>query len=155
VGLCLLRLLLDRLGGFCGLLLLRGGELPHGHGLLHDYLVFAAVLVSKIGHFVPELGYECVVVIVYPFVYPTVYPVVHVDVHPPVLIFVVLERATGDAFTNGPLRNTEPAGRFLDGKTIYPASIPFVHMEDTRPLGAGTKALRAKPQLDVLKLGSK
>ena len=26
---------------------------------------------------------------------------------------------------------------------------------DTRPLGAGAKALRAKPKLDVLKLGSK
>jgi hypothetical protein len=55
-------------------------------------------------------------------------PAVQVDVYPPVFVFVVLERAAGDAFTDGSLRNTKPTGRFLDGKAIYPASIPFVHM---------------------------
>ena len=123
-------LILDSLtlSGFCRLLWLRCGELAHGHGLLHDDLVFAAVLVSKIGNFVPELGYECVAVGIYPFVYPFIYPAVQVDVYPPVFVFVVLERAAGDAFTDGSLRNTKPTGRFLDGKAIYPASIPFVHM---------------------------
>jgi hypothetical protein len=90
-----------------------------------------------------------------PFVYPFIYPAVQVDVYPPVFVFVMLERATGDAFTDGSFRNTKPTGRFLDGKAIYPASIPFVHMGNTRPLGAGAKALRAKPKLDMLKLGSK
>jgi hypothetical protein len=66
VGLCSIGLLLDRLSGFCGLLVLRCGELAHGHGLLHDDFVFAAILVPKIGHFIPELGYECVIVGVYP-----------------------------------------------------------------------------------------
>jgi hypothetical protein len=114
--------------------------------LLHDYLVFAAVLVSKIGYLVPTLGYERVTVGVYPFVYPTVYPVVQVDIHPSICVFVVLERATGDAFTDGSLGNAEPSGRFLNGETVYPASIPFVHTGDTRPLGAGPKALRSHPR---------
>jgi hypothetical protein len=125
--------------------------LPHGHSLLHDYLVFAAVLVPKISYFVPELGYECVTVGVYPFVYPSV----QVDVHPSVLALVVLKRAASDAFTDGPLGNPESASRFLDSETVYLASIPCVHIGDTRRFGPRTKALRAKPKLDMLNLGSK
>jgi hypothetical protein len=98
-------LILDSLtlSGFCRLLWLRCGELAHGHGLLHDDLVFAAVLVSKIGNFVPELGYECVAVGIYPFVYPTVYPGVQIDVHAPVLRFIVLESAPPNPFADSAL----------------------------------------------------
>jgi len=67
----------------------------------------------------------------------------------------VLECPTGDALTDGPLGDPETASRFLNRETVYPASIPFVHTWDTRPLGPGAKALRAKPKLDALKLGSK
>jgi len=70
---------------------------------LHDYLVFAAVLVSKICDLVPKLGYECVAVGVYPFVYPTVYPGVQVDVHAPVLCFIVLESAPSNPFADSAL----------------------------------------------------
>jgi hypothetical protein len=139
--LCPLWLLLDRLRGFCRLLGLRCGALPHGQGLLHDDLVFTAVLVSKIGYLVPELGYERVTVRFYPYLYAIVYPVVQVDVYSSVLVFVVLKRATSDAFSDGPLGDTELASRFLDSETAYPASIPFVHRGDTRPLGPGAKAL--------------
>src|SRR5215204_7568563 len=82
-------------------------------------------------------------------------PIVQVDVNPPVLVFVVLECPTGDALTDGPLGDPETASRFLNRETVYPASIPFVHTRDTRPLGPWAKALRAKPKLDALKLGSK
>src|SRR5687767_12050099 len=58
-GLCPIRRLLDRLGVLRGLLRGPRGELPHGHSLLHDDLVFAAVLVPQVGHFVSKLGYEC------------------------------------------------------------------------------------------------
>src|SRR5829696_103384 len=130
-GLYPLWLLLDCIGGFCRLLGLRCGELAHGHGLLHDDLVFAAVLVPKIGHFIPELRYECVTIRVYPCVLPIVYPAstrrVQVDVNPPVLFFFVAQRATSYPLANGSLRDTERAGSFLDCETVYPSSIPFVH----------------------------
>jgi hypothetical protein len=110
---------------------LRCGELPHGHGLLHDDLIFAAVLVSKIGYFIPKLRYECVTIGVYPFVLPTVYPSsiprVQVDVNPPVLFFFVPKRATSDPLADSSLRDPERAGRFLDCETVYPSSIPFIH----------------------------
>jgi hypothetical protein len=54
---------------------------------------------------------------------------------------VVLKRVTSDAFSDGPLGDTELASRFLDSETVYPASIPFVHIGDTRPLRAEAKAL--------------
>ena len=71
-----------------------------------DYLVFASVLVSKIGHLVPELGYECIVVRAYPFVlyivYPASIPCVQEDVHPPAFLFV-LQGAASDPLADGAL----------------------------------------------------
>jgi hypothetical protein len=86
---CLLRCgvgpcLLDRLGVLWGLLR-RHGEPSYGHGLLHDDLVFAAVLVPKVGHFVLKLGYERVAVGVYPFVLNLVCPASITCVHAPML----------------------------------------------------------------------
>jgi hypothetical protein len=131
VGLTPTLLLLGRLGGFWRLLGRCCGELPRGHGLLHDYLVFASVLVSKIGHLAPELGYECGVVRVYPFVlyivYPSSIPCVQEDVHPPVLFLFVLQGPASNPLADGALGDPEPSGRFLDRETVYPASIPFVH----------------------------
>ena len=131
MGLCPLRLLLHRLCGFCGLLRWRCSELPHGHGLLHDYLVFTAILVAQVSHLVPELGYECIIVGVYPCVPPDVYPSsipsIEVDVYPPVVFLFVFERPASDPLADGSLRHPEPAGSFLDCETIYPASSPFVH----------------------------
>jgi len=98
---------------------------------LHDDLVFAAVLVPKVGDFVPELGYECVVVGVYPCVLPVVYPSsiprVQVDIYTSVFFLFVLQGPTSDPLTDGALGDPEPAGRFLDGETVYPVSSPFVH----------------------------
>ena len=63
------------LGALCLILwLLWGRELPHGQSLLHDYLVFTAVLVSEVGYFVPELRYERGIVGAYPFVLAVVDP---------------------------------------------------------------------------------
>ena len=68
------------------------GEVPYGYGLLHDDLVLAPVLISRLGHFVPEMRYECVAVGVYPFVLPAAYPSstpgVQVDIHAPVVLLV-------------------------------------------------------------------
>jgi hypothetical protein len=57
----------------------------------------------------------------------------------------VLQGASSDPFADGAFGDPEPTGGFLDGKTIYPASIPFVHTGDTRPLGPAPKALRIYP----------
>src|SRR5215211_401645 len=124
-------LILDSLSGFCRLLWLRCGELAHGHGLLHDDLVFAAVLVPKIGHFIPELRYECVTVRVYPFVLPAVYPssspCVHVDIYTTIVFLFMLQGSASHPFAHGSLGHPERSSRFLDGKTVYPSSIPCVH----------------------------
>jgi hypothetical protein len=131
VRLCPLRLILNRLSGFCRVLGLRRGELAHGHSLLHDDLVFAAVLVPKIGHFIPELRYECAIVRVYPFVLPSIYPsstpCVQVDVHAPRVFLIVLQATASHPFSDSTLGNPEPASSLLDGYTVYPSSIPFVH----------------------------
>src|SRR5215218_2771880 len=130
-GLYPLWLLLDCIGGFCRLLGLRCGELAHGHGLLHDDLVFAAVLVPKIGHFIPELRYECGTVRVYPFVlsvvYPSPTPRVHVDIYTTIIFLFMRQGPASHPFADGSLGHPERPGCFLDGKAVYPSSIPFVH----------------------------
>jgi hypothetical protein len=124
-------LILDSLSGFCRLLWLRCGELAHGHGLLHDDLVFAAVLVPKIGHFIPELRYECGTVRVYPFVlsvvYPSPTPRVHVDIYTTIIFLFMRQGPASHPFADGSLGHPERPGCFLDGKAVYPSSIPFVH----------------------------
>jgi hypothetical protein len=124
-------LILDFLSGFCRLLWLRCGKLAHGHGLLHDDLVFAAVLVPKIGHFIPELRYECVIVGVYPFVLPGVYPSsiprVQVDVYSTIFFLFVLQGPASHSFADGAFGHPERSGCFLDGNAVYPSSIPLIH----------------------------
>src|SRR5215212_2334588 len=124
-------LILNSLSGFCRLLWLRCGQLAHGHGLLHDDLVFAAVLVPKIGHFIPEQRYECVTVRVYPFVLPAVYPssspCVHVDIYTTIVFLFMLQGSASHPFAHGSLGHPERSSRFLDGETVYPSSIPCVH----------------------------
>jgi hypothetical protein len=118
--------------------------------LLHDDLIFAAVLIPKVGHFIPELRYEYVAVGVYPFVLPVVYPSsiprVQVDVYTTIVFLFMMQGPASNPLADGALRHPELAGRFLDGKPIYPASIPFVHMGDTRPSGPGAKALTSHPR---------
>ncbi len=129
---------------------LRCGELPHGHGLLHDDLVFAAVLVPKISYFVPELRYEGVIVGVYPFVLPVVYPssipCVQVDVYTTIVFLFMLQGPASHPLADGALGHPELAGCFLDGESVYPSSIPFVHTRDTRPLGVAMKGFRRQPR---------
>jgi hypothetical protein len=121
--------------------------LPHCHGLLHDDLVLATVLVPKIGHFISELGYECGVVGVYPCVLPVVYPSsiprVQLYVYAPVVFLVVAQATSCDPLADGALGDPESAGRILDGETVYPASIPFVHSPMLDPSEATRKPLEA------------
>ena len=96
-------------------------ECPHGHGLLHDDLVFAPGLFPKIGDLILQVRYECGTVGVYPHVLYIVYPLstsVQVDVDPTVGGLVVLQGATGDALADGALGDTEKAGRFLYGESV-------------------------------------
>ena len=69
-------------------------ELPHGYGLLRDYLLLAVHLVTQECHLALQARYECIAVGAYPFVLPVVYPssttCVQVDVHAPVVFLVVL-----------------------------------------------------------------
>ena len=119
----------------------------HGHGLLHDDLVFAAVLVPKIGHFIPKLRYERVIVGVYPcvlsVVYPSSIPCVQVDIYTSVVFLIVLQAAASDPLADGALGDPEPAGCFLDGETVYPSSIPFVHTRILDHQDRGRKPLEA------------
>jgi hypothetical protein len=88
-------------------------------------------LAPKECHLALEARYECVAVGVYPFVLPAVYPSstpgVQVDVHAPVFALIIREAVASHAFADGALGDPESSGRFLDGETVYPASIPFVH----------------------------
>jgi hypothetical protein len=82
---------------------------------------------------------------VYPFVLPAVYPLstsgVQVDVHAPVVVLFVLQAVASHALADGALGDPEPAGRFLNGEKVYPASIPLVHI----PMLSALRRPRASP----------
>ena len=59
---------------------------------------------------------------------PTPTPCVHVDIHTPVAFLIVLQAAASHSLADSALGDPEPAGCFLDGETVYPVSIPFVHI---------------------------
>jgi hypothetical protein len=75
--------------------------------LLHDDLVFTAILVPEIGDLFFQVRYECTTVRVYPFVlptvYPTVYPGVQVHIHAAIVAFIVLQGPACYPFADGPL----------------------------------------------------
>jgi hypothetical protein len=112
--------------------------------------LLALYLIAQECHLALEARYERVAVRVYPFVLPAVYPTstpcVQVDVYAPVVFLIVLESVTSHALADGALGDAESAGRFLDGETVYPSSIPFVHAPYAGPFGDHAQALGSHPR---------
>jgi len=69
---------------------------------LHDDLVFAPRFFAQIRYLVSELGYERIVIVVYPFVHPRVYPVVQVDEYPTIRCLIVAQGVACNPFANCP-----------------------------------------------------
>lgn len=67
---------------------------------------------------------------VYPFVLAAVYPssttFVQVDVDPAIVLFIMLQSATGNTLADSALRDSEPAGGLLNSDPVAVRRLPLV-----------------------------